>query len=297
MPATAERRTRQPAPPRTPGPGARRPSPADHLAALLRRRASDLLALGGLAALLAGLPLAVALRPPARWAFSLDRPPDAVQLRGFYDVERDAVNAFRWAEPQATISVPVDAPGSYRVSLTMLDTPAVQPPRPVTITVEGQPARTVSLDNTPRDYGVEYRVDPRHWGANPRHALTVGLETAPFRSPTDDRPVGVIVLRVTVEPVPSSPLRAFPLLPLPLLLLALAYCALRTLGLRTLPATALLAGALALYAVQVLTDPVNALMLAVQPLVHPVWVLGAALAHAVPPLAAAVWRSRVEGRA
>ncbi len=45
MPATAERRTRQPAPPRPPGPGLRRPAPADRLAALLRRRAGDLLAL------------------------------------------------------------------------------------------------------------------------------------------------------------------------------------------------------------------------------------------------------------
>ena len=103
----------------------------------------------------------------------------------------------------------------------MLDTPAVQSPRPGTIMVEGQPARTVSLDNTSRDYGVEHRVDPRRWGANPRHALTVGLQTTPFQAPTDDRSVGVIVLRVTVEPLPSSPLRAFPLVPLPLLLLVL----------------------------------------------------------------------------
>ena len=292
MPATAERRTGPPAPPRTGGPAPRRRPPADRLAALLRRRASDLLALGGLAALLAGLLLAVALRPPARLAFSLDRPPAAVQLRGFHEVERDAATAFRWAEPRATIGVPVDAPGSYRVTLTMLDTPAVQPPRPVTIAIDGRTARTVTLDDTPRDYAVEHHVGPRRWAAEPRHAFTIALGTAPYRAPGDDRALGVIALRVAVEPVPASPPQVAPLLALPLLLLALAYGALRALGLRTVPAAALLAGAPALYAVQALTDPVDALYLAAQPLVHPVWLLGAALAHALPPLAAVAWRRR-----
>ncbi|MFN8516362.1 MAG: hypothetical protein U0841_28025 [Chloroflexia bacterium] len=37
--------------------------------------------------------------------------------------------AFRWAKPGASISIPVAAPATYAITLTMQDSPAVHAPR------------------------------------------------------------------------------------------------------------------------------------------------------------------------
>jgi hypothetical protein len=93
---------------------------------------ADLLALGALLGLLALLLAYVAAQAPTAVAFGVDRYPSRVIFRSFYGVETNAAGAYRWAKPEAAISLPVDAPATYRVVLTLGDSPAA-PPRPVTV--------------------------------------------------------------------------------------------------------------------------------------------------------------------
>src|SRR5215216_5140020 len=83
------------------------------------RAGHEILAAGALAALLGTLLAVVAARAPARLAFAVDRAPAGVVWRNFYDLERNERGAFRWSKPEASLAIPVAAPGSYRVTLAL----------------------------------------------------------------------------------------------------------------------------------------------------------------------------------
>src|SRR5262245_35765894 len=100
---------------------------------LPRWLATDLLVLLRLAIPWLAVVGCVAATPPTRVAFGVADAPDRVIFRNFYGTERNAAGAFRWAKPGASISVPVAAPATYAITLTMQDSPAAPAPRVVTV--------------------------------------------------------------------------------------------------------------------------------------------------------------------
>src|SRR5690349_17475769 len=94
----------------------------------------------------------VAATPPTRVAFGIADAPDSVVFRNYYGVERNAGGAFRWAKPGASISVPVDAPATYAITLTMQDSPVVPAPRTVTVYANGRAVGTATLGAAPQEY-------------------------------------------------------------------------------------------------------------------------------------------------
>lgn len=289
MTATERRRARQR------GPGQRRTGrrrAIRHLAGLLRRAAGDLLILLGLGAALIGLLAYVALLPPTRLAFAVDQPPPQVSLRGFYGPERNDAFAFRWAKPEAVLTVPVNVPADYRLTLALGDSPGVGSPRSVTIRVNGAAARTVQLDRGLREYTVEGHVAPTDRDPDGRLALEVALRTDTFVPPGDPRALGVIVSRISAEParVPSPWRPAF-LLP-PLLLLSVAYGAARGAGLRVAVAAVVCGCSLAACMALALQTRAAALALAYRPFAQPLQFLTIVLLLLALPPAVRAWRQR-----
>jgi hypothetical protein len=216
-----------------------------------------LLALG--AALLARAPLAAA-------PFLLDDPPRG-GLLNFYGVERNGFGAFHWAKPEATIAVPVSAPGRYRVTLVVQDSPAAPPGRELTI-VAGDTTATVALTTTPQTYEVVARLTPLTWARSATPALPIALHAGAFRPAGDPRTLGPIVAGVAVTPVAAlAPDWRGPAL---LLLAALALAvALRRAGPGRLAILALGAGAALALAVGALAARTAALRLLYWPALSP----------------------------
>lgn len=208
----------------------------------------DVLALAVLGAVLCGLLLYTASQPPTRREVRVANLPADVVLVNFFGPERNATGAYRWSKPEATAFIPVVAPAVYRVTLYLQDNPAAPPRRPVTVAIDGVDEGTFVLSDSLQPYSVAHPVDPRVWSADRRHALRVDLRTAPFHPSGDDRTVGVIVARMTVEPVRR--LSAWqPALFIPnLLLLAALYGVLRLLGAGTVLTAGTLGVLLAGYA-------------------------------------------------
>lgn len=230
--------------------------------AWLRRVPPDLLAVVGLAVALGGLVLFAAW--PRQFTYAVDRLPRHFALRNFYGVERNASGPFRWSKPEAALDIPA-IPGASRVTLRMQDSPAAQPPRWVTIYLNGVAADTVLLEATARPYTFQVRLDPRAWTG----ALQVELQTVPFTPPGDDRALGVLLSGVTVAPAEAlDPWQPRLLIP-NLLLLLVAYGALRLAGRSVAGAAGGLGGALAAYALLGLGAPIDALLLAYQASAHP----------------------------
>ncbi|MGN6755632.1 MAG: glycosyltransferase family 39 protein [Thermomicrobiales bacterium] len=261
-------------------------------ARLSRAQASDLLAV--LALVIVGLLLlayATAL-PPAPVRFALDQAPDNVTLRGLYGIEQNAGGPFRWTKPDATLAIPVAAPGVYRVTLTLADSPVAPPQRPMTILVNGAAAGTFTLATAPRDYSVQYTLGARDWAGAGQQALQVQLRTPAFVPNGDPRALGAIITRAGVEP--AAPERPDWLALLPsLLLLAGAYAALRYTGLRLRDAALVVGLVLAGYAVLAIWRRPAALVLAYQPVARPVWFLVVVLELAALPL---LWRAVARAR-
>lgn len=111
----------------------------------------DLLALGGLFLLLCGLLAYILLLPPSGESFSLDRVPTRATLGGFYGIEENAGGAFRWSKPEATIALPVGAPGRYRVAITLQDSLSAPAARQLTL-ASGDAAHTFSVDAVLKEY-------------------------------------------------------------------------------------------------------------------------------------------------
>src|SRR5437764_1151685 len=121
---------------------------------------------------------------------------------------------------------------------------------------------TVTLDNALREYAFVQRLGPSGWTSQNFRTLEVAIETAPLVPPSDARPLGVLLARVSVAPEGApSPLRPDLLLP-NLLLLLVAYGALRRLGAPVGIAAAALGVALAAYAALAVGARPDALFLA-----------------------------------
>ena len=209
-------------------------------------------------------------------------------LHDFYGPERNAAGAFRWSQPRAALTLPVAGPATYRLLLTMQDSPTVAPPRQVAVAVNGAAVSAVTLDHTPREYTFAHRLDAAAWTADPQHALQVELRTAPFEPPGDPRALGVILSRVRVEfaerPRPWSPALLLP----NACLLAVAYGALRLLGVGVLGAAAALGAPLAIGGLLSTGGYVDALALAAEACAQPLAFLGFLLC-----LAATPWLARL----
>ena len=218
-----------------------------------------------LAVVLVALLSHAAMVPRTALEFAVDQPPPGVELDDFYELEYSATAAYRWSRPEAQLSVPVNAPARYRVTLTLEDSPTARPPRPVVVHINGQPAGTVLLEARPLAYSFEYTFPRTSWKRGQAAVLQVDLGVAPFVPSEAPRPLGVVLTRVAVAPV-GSPSPWAPALLLPnLLLLVAGYTLARDLGAPTGAAAALGGLALAAYAALALGARPTALSLAYQP--------------------------------
>jgi len=271
----------------------RRKQRADRLAQLARCAAPDVLALAALGLLLLAILTYLALLPPTRLAFAIDQVPPEVTLQNFYGVEHNSGGAYRWSQPEASLTVAVNGPATYRLTLTLQDNPAAVPRRPVTIYVDGMAVRIVSLDDTPRPYSVDYDLTPERWARTPLPMLPVELKTTPFIPPGDPRALGVLVTGLAVTPLgPPAPWQPALMLPY-LLALPLVYGALRALRLTTLRAAIVLAGVLGAFGLLALVARRTGHFLAYRPIAEPLWVLGALLVAAPLPWTARLWPALV----
>lgn len=252
----------------------------------VQRWASDAALLVALLCILAGILLALAARQPARVWFALGAEPTGVLLDGFYGAERATGAPYRWAKPRAAISVPIDGPALYRVTLVMQDAPSAPSQREVGIRVNGEPMSPIALSSAPRDYTLLYRIKPQWGTTRDLTRLEVTLSTTAFVPPGDNRSLGPLVASMRVEPVAApGPWRPDVLLP-NALLLAVLYLALRFAGASTtltaLTAAAFVSG-LGLLA---LVLPVTALLLAYEAVNYTWGFAGTLVALAVLPVIA-----------
>lgn len=265
-----------------------------------RRRplpAGDLLALAVLAGVLVALLVYVSLQPPTRLTFSAAAPPPGVELQNFYGPERNAAGPYRWSKPAAALLIPVAAPATYRMTLSLQDSPAVRQPRTIAVYANGAAVGTFALGGQRREQTVEARLTPATWDAGWARAAIVELQTAPFTPPGDSRALGALVGDVAVVPSgpPPGPWLAALLLP-NVALLAVAYVALRALGVAAPWAAATLAALLVAYAALAVSGRTEALSLAYQASERPLGAAVTLLWVAATPLLArlpeAHWRWR-----
>lgn len=229
---------------------------------------ADLLALGTLLGLLALLLAFVVAQAPTAVAFGVDHYPARVIFRSFYGVETNAAGAYRWAKPEAAISLPVDAPAAYRVVLTLGDSPAA-PPRPVTVYINAVAVGTITPTVAPREWAFTYNLTAREWATGSGRTLNVEVQTAPFLPPGDQRALGVLLARVALVPEPADR-GALPLVLLAAaLVLAAIYAVLRCGGLTWRRAALVCGGILAGLALLAVANRPAALWLAYQPLALP----------------------------
>lgn len=253
---------------------------------------SKLLLFGLLGIAFLGLQLHAAAVEPVRFNFALDRPPREIVLSGFYGPEENAGGAFRWARPQAALTIPLDVPADYRIAITMQDSPEQGEPRSVTILVDGVALQTARLETTPRDFIVEYRPDLAAWRPPGHNNILLELRTGAFLPPGDPRLLGPVVMRLAVEPLRApAPWQPAPIVP-NLLLLALPYGALRAGGVRRARAAAVVAALLIAYAGLALGARTTALWLALQPAAQPLPTLALALFMLASPLVTPRWVGR-----
>jgi mannosyltransferase len=242
------------------------------------------------AAVLVLLALGVALTivwvgraPQTRLAFPIDSPPAGTIVRGVYGVERNATGAFVWMRPSGSISVPLAAPGRYRLTLLLQESPLNPSPRTLALNSAGVAAPPVVVTTTPALYSIEVAVPARAWATGDDRTRAIEWEVPAFVAPGDSRALGFILTGVRVEPLAPAPALPAELLLPALLLLALGYAALRALGLAPLAAGVMLA--LALLAVAVATTVAHAalLILAYRLLPRPLLFVGALLTLAPVP--------------
>lgn len=252
--------------------------------------AADLVALAALGFVLVAVVLVITQLPQTRLDFPVDRQPPQVVLRDLYGLEQNSAGAYRWSRPVASLEIPLDAPGEYRVSLVLQDAQGVPAPRQVTISLNGVPAGTFTVDQAPHPYDVTGQISLATWASAERHTMTVRWETTPYVAPSDPRPLGLILLGMAIEPVaPSAPLPPALLVPA-LLLLLLVYGGLRLLGMTPLWSAVLLCLLLVGGALLSISDRARTLALAYQTLSQPILTIGVALFLAPLLFATRAWR-------
>jgi len=239
--------------------------------ALPRWRPTWARAFDSIAPALLGLTVALLLLAalPTRFAFAPGEEPPDVQLGGFFGVERNTRGTFRWTAPTAELAIPLTAPASYRVILTLSDNPAVQPPRTVRVALNGTAAGSATLTATPREYAFATTITPSEWQSTQGRTLRVELATEPWSPPSDARSLGVIVTGARIEPRPSlSPWQVALLAPW-LLLIAVAWLSLRRAGTPRLAITLVSVVALLALVAWAASARPAASALAYRPISHP----------------------------
>lgn len=257
-------------------------------ATLMKRAAPDLLVLLALSCGLVVVLLFVAALPPTALTATVERLPSTVRLYYFYDVERNASGSYRWSRPQAEILVPVNRPGAYRVTLALQDSPALGPPRVVTLRLNGGSEHRFQLDSTLRDYTIAGVVDR----STLSQVLDIQLETSTAFAPGDARPLGVIIGRLAVTPVASPSPWDSTLLALYLPLLLAVYSGVRLVGAPVGRAAAIVGVLLGLGALLASIDRPLAFYLVYLPVARPITLLGLALLAAPLPLVCWAWEER-----
>ena len=259
--------------------------PPAWLAALSRRGAL------AEAAILALLALGVALTlvwlgrmPQTRLDFPIDSPPAGVTVRGVYGVERNATGAFVWMRPGGSISVPIAAPGRYRMTLLLQESPLATTPRTVTLNSAGESAPPVAVTTVPGPYSIAVTVPARAWATGGDRTRAIEWAIPAFVAPGDSRALGFILTGVRVEPLAPAPALPVELLLPALVLLALSYAAARTLGLAPLVAAAALAVLLLAVGVAAAVAHPAVLVLAYRLLPRPLLLVGVLLLLAPVPL-------------
>lgn len=258
-----------------PAPGAVAPRPRRPTARsgalarpLPRWLALDLLILACLAVPWLAIVGYVAATPPTHVSFGVADAPDSVIFRNYYGVEQNASGSFRWAKPGASISVPVAAPATYTITLTMQDSPAVPAPRAVTVYANGRPVGTAALGTAPQEYRFVAPLGVDQWGGEAGRVLHVETEVAAFLPPGDPRPLGPIVAQIAVAPEGGG--AAWPLVLIAALaLLAGLYALMRLLELPPALAAGCVGLALAGYGLAALGNRSAALALTYRPVTQP----------------------------
>lgn len=265
--------------------GTRHEAPAAGVRALV----TDGVSLGLLLLLLALLTGYVVTRPAMRLAFTVDQPPPEVSFTGFYGLERNASFAFRWSKPDAAITIPVNQPGTYAIELTLADGSPVQPPRSLTVSINGVAQTPLVLKSTPRNYAFQYEVPPGNWRFSAKRDLTIVLRAPAYVPAGDPRALGVVVSGVSVTPAERLATWRFTLALTDLALLATVYLALRASGFSRAITAGVLGAGLGLYALLALAAPGLALLVAFVPRAEPIGVAGLALLLASLPAVARAW--------
>jgi hypothetical protein len=240
---------------------------------------ADLACLLGLALALTLLAFAIPRLANDRVATGMDQLPARIALDGFYPVERNAAGAYRWAMPTASIATRAEAPGTYRIAITLQEGPSGQSPRAVVVSVNGQARGEWPLTPAPREFVVAHTVAADVWARD--NQIVVGISTSPLTIGGDPRTLGPVVtafrLEQTALPGPWPP----PFLIACALILLGGYPSLRLGGLPP-RATALGLGLLALGgAAYAALDRPGTLRLLYQPLsATPLWTAALGMAAA-----------------
>ncbi len=245
------------------------------------------------AAILVALALGVALTivwlgraPQTHLDFPIDDPPAGVTVRGVYGLERNATGAFVWTRPEGSVSVPIAAPGRYRLTVILQGSPLATVPRAVTLYSAGQAAPPVTVTTEPRPYSIEVTVPARAWATGGDRSRAIEWQIPAFVAPGDSRALGFILIAVRVEPLAPAPALPAELLLPALLLLMLGYAAARVLGLAPVAAGAALAALLVVMAVVAAVVHPTLLTLAYRLLPRPLTLVGALLLLAPVPFVA-----------
>jgi len=245
------------------------------------------------AAILALLALGVALTivwlggaPQTRLDFPIDGPPAGVTVRGIYGLERNATGAFVWMRPEGSVSVPLAAPGRYRLTLLLQESPLATSPRTITLNSAGDSAPPATVTTTPSPYSIEVTVPARAWATGGDRTRAIEWQAPAFVAPGDGRALGFILTGVRVEPLAPAPALPAELLLPALTLLALGYAAARALGLARVAAGGALALLLLAVAVAATVAHAAVLTLAYRLLPRPLTLVGALLLLAPVPLVA-----------
>jgi len=242
------------------------------------------------AAILLLLALGVALTlvwvgraPQTRLDFPIDSPPAGVTVRGVYGPERNAAGPFVWMCPSGSISVPIAAPGRYRLTLLMQESSLAASPRTITLNSAGVAAPPVAVTTAPAPYSIEVTVLARAWSTGGDRTRAIEWQAPALVVPGDSRALGFVLTGVRVEPLAPAPSLPTELLLPALLLLALGYATARVLGLAPLVAGGALALALLAVAVAAAVAHAAALILAYRLLPRPLLLVGALLLLAPVP--------------
>lgn len=236
---------------------------------MVARAGRDLAALLALVVLLGGILSALTRPAPSELAFALDSVPTGVTLRNFYGPERNAAGGYRWAKADSTIGLPIDRPGRYRIALTLGDTLAAPPQRPVTIVINGEPSLQIALQTTPQTVILERQIAPGVPLLVGWDEVRIGLLSDPFIPQGDERALGPLVVGIAIAPLPSSGMMLLGLFALPLALLSGAYGALRLARLRVGVVCGILGITLVIAGVLAFRDRALALALLGLPMAYP----------------------------